>query len=591
MTHRLNFSAAVLLGFLSEFGTAESLAPDRLSQTSSSALVPLNKMLLVEGTHLIVPVCNGRDGKPLPKEASNFVELGIYEGDKLIQSFSVALPQEGEAFWLAAYPLERYGCRGKSIRLAAVDDRKAPASLQTAFGLIRVGTAAEVLLPSDYTQPYRNQFHASTRRGWNNDPNGMVFAAGKYHLYYQYNPFGIFWGNIHWGHLESTDLIHWEEKPLAIPQKLAQGGIWSGGGFLDPSNLAGFGPDTLFAAYTSQGGENIAYSKDGGLTFTPLPENPVVKHRGRDPKIIWYEPEKKWVMAVYDIEPCPETEATPVTVEDKRGGPGNHIAFYESKNLRQWTRCGAFTDGDRKAVFECPEMFQLPVTGMPGEARWILMAAENRYFLGKFDGRTFTKESGPLGTDHGAFYAAQSFSDVPDGRRIQMGWVRTGVYLQDFPSQITSQAFTLPHELTLRQTREGLRMFFWPVKETERLRAERLVEAKDLTLAEANAFLQKCQGELSEVLIAFTDAGPRQLVINGIDASFNGRTARIFTDRTFNEIYSDDGFSYELKKRAPGRFASTETRLTAAEDVGIRSLQIFRLKSIWNPGERKSATP
>jgi len=148
------------------------------------------------------------------------------------------------------------------------------------------------------------------------------------------------------------------------------------------------------------------------------------------------------------------------------------------------------------------------------------MGAQNRYFIGKFDGKTFHSEAGPIGTKHGAFYAKQIFSDVPDGRRIPMGWVQTDNYLKAFPDRIVNQAFTLPHELTLREKPDGLRLFFWPVKETENLRGDPLAEGEDLTPAQANDFLQKCNGELTEVVIVFTDSALRQLVINGIDAGF-----------------------------------------------------------------------
>jgi fructan beta-fructosidase len=521
-----------------------------------------------------VPIANYARG-------DNVVLLGIYDGDRLVQNFTASLPRGADAFWLAAYPLAPFGLAGRQIRIAPADTGRAPEACRAAFERIKIGSAAEALLPSDYTAPYRNQFHASSRRGWNNDPNGMAYHDGKYHLYYQHNPFGIFWGNMHWGHFESTDLIHWEEKPIALFQRTIKDMAFSGGGFVDFNNSAGLGKNTLFIAYTSTGrGECLAYSKDGGLTFTELPENPVVKHKGRDPKIIWYQPEQKWVMVVFGDEPSAETAATPQTV-GPAGRINGHLAFWESKNLRQWTRTGAFTDPDRVAVFECPEFFELPIVGKPGQSRWILLAAQNRYFVGQFDGQTFRRESGPLGTTHGAFYAAQTFSDVPDGRRIQIGWVRTDTFPQQFPAQVTNQSFTLPHEMTLRETNEGLRVFFSPVKETEKLRGGVIAEGRDLTVAQAEAMLQKCQGELSEVEIEFSAAGPRELTLNGIDASFTDRSARIFTDRTFNEVYADGGLSYEVRKRLTKNFGSTETLLKAADGAKIRTLRIFRLKSIW----------
>ena len=549
--------------------------PSVAAEPSAAAAVvtDIGKVLNVSGSHLIVPVSNdAKDDKEML--------VGIYIGDTVVQTFKVALPRGDDASWLAAYPLEPLGLKGRQIRIAPVSGVRAPESLRAAFDRIKVGSPEDALLSTDYVQPYRNQFHVSSRRGWNNDPNGMVFHDGKYHLYSQHNPFGIFWGNMHWGHFESTDLIHWEEKSIALYQKTVKDMMFSGGGFVDFNNSAGLGADTQFAAFTSTGrGECLAYSKDGGRTFNELPENPVVKHRGRDPKVIWYEPGQMWVMVVYDESPCAETAAIAQTVGPKERASA-HIAFWESKNLREWQQTGAFTDPDRLAVFECPELFELPVAGRAGESRWILLAAQNRYFVGQFDGKTFHKESGPHGTGHGAFYAAQTFSDVPDGRRIQIGWVRTDTYLERFPDQIVNQAFTLPHELKLRDTVEGLRVAFSPVVETDKLRGEILSEDNDLTPARANELIQRCRGELTETLIEFSDAKPRHLVINGIDASFDGRKARIFTDRTFNEVYGDDGLSYELRKRSAKDFDSTETRLTV-ETGTVRSLKIFRLKPIW----------
>ena len=539
--------------------------------------LPLAKTLTVDDTHLLVPIANYPRGE-------NVVLLGIYEGDRLVQNFTASLPRGDDAFWLAAYPLGSFGLTGKEIKIALADNSRVPEACRAAFERIKIGSAAETLAPSDYSQPYRNQFHVSSRRGWNNDPNGMVYHNGKYHLYYQHNPFGIFWGNMHWGHFESTDLIHWEEKPIALFHRTVKDMAFSGGGFVDFNNSAGLGTNTQFVAFTStgRGGECLAYSKDGGLTFTELPENPVVKHKGRDPKVIWDQPEQKWVMVVFGDEPCAETAATPQTA-GPAGRVNGHLAFWESKNLRQWTRTGAFTDPDRMAVFECPELFELPIVGKLGQSRWILLAAQNRYFVGRFDGKTFHRESGPLGTAHGAFYAAQTFSDLPDGRRIQIGWVRTDTYLEQFRDQVVNQAFTLPHEMTLRETSEGLRVFFSPVKETEKLRGGVITEGKDLTVAQADAMLQKCQGELTEVEIEFSAAGPCELSLNGINASFTGRAARIFTDRTFNEVYADGGISYEVRKRLTKNLGSTETLLKAADGAKIRTLKIFRLMSIWPP--------
>lgn len=534
-----------------------------LSDTKAApTLVALAKTLTVDGTHLIVPVANSGE---------RFL-LGIYEGDNLVQNFQVALPRGEAAYWLAAYPLDHFGVQGKTIRLAPVDGAELPDSYGAAFDLIEIGKASDAVEADDYDQPYRDQFHVTTRRGWNNDPNGMVYQNGKYHLYYQHNPFGISWGNMHWGHFVSTDLIHWEEKPIKLFQKTVKDMMFSGGGFIDFNDSAGLGKGTLFVAFTSTGrGECLAYSTDGGATFTELEENPVVEHLGRDPKIIWYRPEQKWVMAVFDNEACAETKASAPSADSPADFAHCNIAFWESKNLRQWKRSGAFTDADRSAVFECPELFELPVQGSPGESRWILFGAQNRYFVGRFDGNTFHKESGPHGGDRGTLYAAQTFSDTPDGRRIQIGWLRTQPFGAQVPDQIVSQSFSLPQELTLRNTGEGLRVFMQPVKEVESLRGELLTDSVD----ELNA----CEGELSEVLIEFETSAEHELLINGINATFSGKRARIFVDRTLCEIYIDGGAEYKAAARTPDRFGSTETAVLSGGKV--QSLTAYRVESIW----------
>jgi hypothetical protein len=221
--------------------------------------------------HLIVPVTN------VAKGPGASILLGIYDGDKRVQDFTVGLPQGDDPYWLAAYPIEPFALKGKQIEIAPVEANKMPESCRAALGKIRIGAAGDALAEDDYAQPYRNQFHAGTRRGWVNDPNGIVFHGGKYHLYYQHNPLVLLWGNMHWGHLQSADLVHREEKPIALYQRTTRDMAFSG----------------------------------GGITFTELPENPVVRHSGRDPKIIWHQPERKWIMVVFNDKPCAETEATP----------------------------------------------------------------------------------------------------------------------------------------------------------------------------------------------------------------------------------------------------------------------------------------
>ena len=554
------------------------ISVDHIVQSDRKAapiFVALERQLTVNDSCLIVPVTN-------TTRQGNSVCLGIYAGKTLVQNFKIALPQQGDASWQVAYPLQPFALQGQEITVKPVDGRQLPEEYQPAFEQIMIGPPSAGLASSDYAEPYRNQFHASTRRGWNNDPNGMVYYNGVYHLYYQYNPFGISWGNMHWGHFESPDLVHWNERPIALVQNTVNDMAFSGSGFVDITNSAGLGEKTLFIAYTSTGrGECLAASHDGGLTFQELKENPVVKHQGRDPRVFWYEPERKWVMAVYNNEPCAETRAI-APAEGNENRANANITFWESKNLKQWTRTGAFTDADRNAVYECPELFELPVEETAGDTRWVLYGAQNRYFIGQFDGKTFHKESGPHGRSRAAFYAAQTFNHSPGGRRIQIGWVRTASYLDRFPNQMTSQSFSLPQELSLHRTAQGLRLFLTPVAEARNLRSDLLAEGQDLTPAAANELLQNCREELSEVLIEYSERGTHKLLINGLDASFEGASARILTDRTFNEIYAQHGEFYEVRRREPSAFDSHTTQIGRQEQGTIRRLQVFRLKSIWH---------
>ncbi|MEM9283330.1 MAG: sulfatase-like hydrolase/transferase [Verrucomicrobiota bacterium] len=521
---------------------------------------PLEKTLTVDNTHLHIPVDNTAD-----KQAR--LKLGIYDGETLVQNFDVAIPDGTPADWIATYPLDHFDLKGKTITIRPQDPNRNSKGLQESFKQIRIGDDLPDEKASDLSAPYQNQFHLAARKGWLNDPNGMLYHEGKYHLYYQHNPFGIQWGNMHWGHATSKDLVHWEHQQIALFQNTTADMMFSGGGFVDFNNSAGVGKDTLFVAFTSTGrGECLAYSQDGGMTFTEIPENPVVEHKGRDPKIFWYEPEEKWVMAVYSETPSPETEGGP---EGKK--KHFHFAFHESKDLRKWKRTGAFTDPDRDAVYECPDIFELEIGG---EKKWVLYGAQTKYFIGEFDGKTFRKESGPFGgkadfwnTQHGHFYAAQNFSHTPDGRVLRVGWLKIQKdYTSRYPGQMTSQALSLPHELQLKNTSDGLRLAFLPIKELEALRIGELDSLED------------CAGELTEVLIEFEEGGWHELMINGIDASFEGKSARIFTDRTFNEVFANDGLYYKALHRKPEKIDSTETKVKSGK---IKSLKIYQLKSIW----------
>ena len=314
--------------------------------------------LVLQSKYLNLPVKNG--------VAKRRMSLAI--DGRIVREFEIELAEGEPDFWVF---LDVSMFRGKTASLRVTSSGQDSGALRAIVPSDTIQGAEDL-----YREKHRPQFHFSSRRGWNNDSNGLVFYQGEYHLYYQHNPYGWNWGNMHWGHAVSTDLVHWQELPIALyPQKF---GDWcfSGSAVVDADNTAGFKTgreDVIVAAYTSTGrGECIAYSNDRGRTFTDYPGNPVVKHKGRDPKVIWYTPGRHWVMAVYDER-------------DKSRG----IAFYTSPNLKDW-QFRSRIDG----FYECPELFELPVDGDRNNKRWIVHAGDGNYVVGRFDGKTFTAESG-----------------------------------------------------------------------------------------------------------------------------------------------------------------------------------------------------
>jgi fructan beta-fructosidase len=378
-----------------------------------------------------------------------------------------------------------------------------------------------------------------------NDPNGLVYSQGEWHLFYQHNPYGWNWGNMHWGHAVSRDLLHWQELPTAIYPK--QWGDWafSGSAVVDARNTSGFKSgkeDVLVAAYTSTGrGECIVYSNDRGRTWTEYDGNPVVKHSGRDPKLIWHAPTSRWVMAVYDEPPKIE-----------RG-----IAFYTSPDLKEWTQTSRI-----EGFFECPDLFALPVDGNASQQKWVLYAADGKYVLGEFDGKTFKTEVPKQQVWYGNFYAAQTFSDAPAGRRVQIGWAN-GI---TFTGQPFNQQMTIPVELSLKTTPQGIRMFAWPVKEldeqapvsTKPASPFELVSGQEILVTQPDAKLEmfdvQCDVELKQAekltltvcgtAMAF-DAKSSSLTCRNIVAGAtakNGKLGlRVIGDRGSLEIFANSG--------------------------------------------------
>ena len=376
---------------------------------------------------------------------------------------------------------------------------------------------------SSYREPWRPQFHFTPERNWMNDPNGLTFLDGEYHLFFQHNPAGDEWGHMSWGHAVSRDLVHWQQLALALAET---GGemVFSGCVVADAENTAGFGDGggtTLVAIYTANSPEPqlqsqcLAYSLDRGRTWTRYPGNPVLdlgERNFRDPKVFWHEPTRRWVMIVS----WPERRT---------------VRFYSSPNLKHWAHLSDFGPaGSTTGIWECPDLIPLPVEGageVDGGQRWVLVVSVGsgapsggsgcQYFVGDFDGVRFAEDrSGrvALWLDYGRdFYAAASWSGIldSDGRRLCVGWMSNWDYAREVPTSPWRGAMTVPRELTLRSTRDGPRLFQQPVPEIRSLRTDSR-RWQDLTTEAATerlATLMKADG-LAGIAVDFIPGDAKQ---------------------------------------------------------------------------------
>ena len=318
-------------------------------------------------------------------------------------------------------------------------------------------------------EKFRPLYHHTPAYGWMNDPNGMFYKDGVYHLYFQHNPYGSTWGNMTWGHSTTTDLVNWKFEGDAITPD-AWGSIFSGSSVVDYENTAGFGEGAVIAFYTSAKPspwgdvqmQSMAYSTDNGKTFTKYENNPIVtseKRDFRDPKVFWYAPGKHWVMIL---------------------AGGQEMDIYSSKNLKDWNA----KQGAHGGVWECPDLVELPVEGTK-EKRWVLICNINpggpfggnaaQYFVGTFDGKTFVNESPTRtkwmdwGKDH---YATVTFSNAPDGRCIALGWMSNWQYQGVLPTLQYRGSNTIARDLTLYRQDGELLLRCAPSPEIERARQE-----------------------------------------------------------------------------------------------------------------------
>lgn len=438
-----------------------------------------------------------------------------------------------------------------------------------------------------YHEFYRPQFHFTAAKNWLNDPNGLVFYKGEYHLFFQHNPYGIEWGNLSWGHAVSPDMLHWTQLDHAILGDQL-GAIWSGSAVVDWNNTAGFqtgDEKVIVCIYTSAGGpvgyaQSLAYSNDCGRTWTKYEKNPVlpqVVDGSRDPKVFWHEPSKQWVMALF------------LTHSD--------YALFGSPNLKDWTK---LCDTPMPGVNECPDFFALPVDSDTTNVKWVFWGGNNSYTLGSFDGKTFKQDCGPIQTHFGKNrYAAQSFSDIPaaDGRRIQIAWLAGGKY----PDMPFNQQMSVPVTLSLRTFPEGVRLCLLPIKELDSLHGER--HTWNGTLKAGENPLASVTGDLFDMCVEFepgtaTEVG---LTIRGVPIVYDVKAKtlscletsatielvdgkiqlRVFVDRTSIEIFTGDGRVNMAYCFVPSVDDKSMAVFAKGGEARVLSMDVWELKSVW----------
>lgn len=570
--------------------TAMLLAPLAALHAADVPQKPVVRELVVGKKLLHFPVKNGA--------AKRVVTVSV--DGKEVHCLNIELA-DADADWWA--PLDVSAWVGKTLSVGAdtlPSESKALASLRQ----------SDLLLDAEdlYREPLRPQFHFSPRRGWVGDPNGLVYYQGEYHLFFQYNPYGVKWGNMHWGHAVSNDLVHWQELPITFyPPKLGDH-PYSGSAVVDRENTAGFkkGPeDPIVIIFPStKRGLCLAYSNNGGRTITEYSGNPLAKGSGGDPRVFWHDPSKRWVkLSAKILKTAPDAPAGTPRWQEKA-----NCAFIvsNSADLKTWEQTSMIED-----CWECPDLFELPLDGNPAQQMWVMLPNQvpslgsdrkGRYRLGSFDGREFKSSTGNLKFNHGnAYAAAQSYNNIPasDGRRINVGCA-FGTKMPGMPFQ---QMMNFPTELRLQNTEEGPRLFTLPVKEIETLYASTR-EFTGVRLSPDGTVLPGVEGDLFDISAEFAVGSVTEQVglnIRGVAVAFNAKTnqltcddrsaplkpvagriqLRFLVDRTSIEIFANHGRVYmpmAVNPKGAERFIAVFAK---GADARLTVLTVHTLKSAW----------
>ena len=528
--------------------------------------------LKITADYLLIPV----------NRTTQAVALRLLDGERLVRYFDCHPCPPELADFTAFYPMKEF--RDRTLTIAAGE---LPSDLPDWI------KQTDTPLPQNFNQEaLRPQLHFSSRRGWLNDPNGLFHYNGVYHLFYQHNPFSTDWGNMHWGHATSTDLLHWEElDDILYPDEL--GTKFSGSAFVDHANASGLGNGTqppILLYYTAAGSyapspvpvtQCLAYSTDGGNTFRIYDGNPIIpglSRENRDPKVVFDKQNHRHLLALY---------------LEKRGD-NHYFALLDSTDLIHWEK---FQEITLPGSGECPDLYELPVDGNPNDRRWVFSAADGRYRIGHFTDGLFVSESGPhefyCRQNEGNFYAAQTWDNLPGNRRIQLSWHQGQTMSPRF-----NMSMGFPVELTLKTFGDGIRLCAAPVPEIEKLHTGETFAWHDFSL-NGTADDKIVMTELAEIELDVVAVRPVSLLIGGVEIACDPLTGAIslpgavlrqttakqhfhlhlIVDRTSLEVFAEEGRLYAGKRVifSPENH-SLQLRGDSAE---VRTYRVFRLMPIW----------
>ena len=474
--------------------------------------------ILFTSTYMLIPASYHAQKK----------KLLFYQEDELVFDLTVALDYDQPDY---VFPLNVARFRGKTMKLVCEPEAE----------LHFEQTEHPVL---DYSGKYRPWAHFTARRGWINDPNGLTFHDGKYLMYFQHNPVATTWENMHWGSAESEDLIHWtEHDDVLFPDR--DGTIFSGSAIVDTDNRAGFGKDAVLYFYTCAGStsnaskdkpftQRLAYSTDGGRTLRKY-EHPLIEHivgANRDPKVIRYEPDDSYILALYLDE--------------------HDFALFKSEDLLHWREIQRLVLPDDA---ECPDFYPLPVDGSPENVKWVFSAASDRYLIGTFDGTHFEPESEQLRLHYGnGSYAAQSWSGTP-GRRIRTAFA--GIVIPGMPF---GGCLNVPQEMTLKTIRGQVRLCASPVEEIQRLYAN-TTELADVAVAADRPFRHTIGSKACDLKVSISSDKAWRMSLFGLELQYDPAeetltcgdksapvrkeddtvTIRVVYDAVYAEIFAESG--------------------------------------------------